>query len=93
MIMKDLPALLSYTHTNLVNRMQKVTAALLLDESRLLLESLLLAPKAETLRVAVVGGTSTRFSCPQSLLTFFFLVTDDPPIPLPPHLSCPPLRW
>ena len=53
---RDLAALLSYTHTNLVNRMQKLTAALLLDETRLLLDSLLLTPDKETLRLAVVGG-------------------------------------
>ena len=41
---------------NLVQRSQKTTAALLLDEARPLLVSLLLSPTRPTLRVAAVGG-------------------------------------
>jgi hypothetical protein len=41
---------------NLVQRSQKTTAALLLDEARPLLISLLLSPTRPTLRVAAVGG-------------------------------------
>ena len=49
-------ALVHYTVENLVQRAQKATAALLLDEARELLGALLLAPHRPTLRVAAVGG-------------------------------------
>ena len=49
-------ALAHYAVENLTQRAQKTTAALLLDEARPLLTSLLLSPTRPTLRVAAVGG-------------------------------------
>eukprot|EP01043_Picozoa_sp_COSAG02_P045604 COSAG02_NODE_4188_length_5646_cov_5.157202_7_plen_378_part_00 len=52
----DSGALAHYAVENLTQRAQKTTAALLLDEVRPLLRSLLLSPTRRTLRVVAVGG-------------------------------------
>jgi len=49
-------ALAHYAVENIVQRAQKTTAALLLDELRPLLSSLLLSPTRPTIRVVAVGG-------------------------------------
>lgn len=68
-------ALAHYAVENLTQRAQKTTAALLLDEARPLLDSLLLSPTRPTLRVAAVGGGPGFEAVGLAVLADFLRVT------------------